>query len=86
MYISVEARDALCEAGIWAICLMFGTMALAVGLPWLWQRTRFMREVLEIKIAYGIGMAVLKHRRGVAVRRYRAAMRVFDKPVRWEEK
>lgn len=85
MYISVETRDALCEAGIWGICLMFGTMALAVGLPWLWKKTRFMRRRLMLWIVYRCDMAVISYRRRRVARRYRAAMKVFDKPVRWRE-
>lgn len=86
MYISVETRDALCEAGIWGICLMFGTMALAVGLPWLWKKTRFKRRLLGLYIKLWCLKAARYIRCRRAARRYRAAMKVFDKPVRWEEK
>lgn len=85
-YISVETRDALCEAGIWGICLTLGTMTLACGIPWLWRKTRFKRQRLGLYIKLWWLKAALYIRRRRAARRFKAAMRVFDKPVRWEEK
>lgn len=81
MYISKEVHDALCEAGVWACGIMLGTMTLAVVLPWLWKKTRFMRAVLKIKLAYALDMAMLKHQRRIEKCRYKAAMKVFDKPL-----
>lgn len=86
MYLSPEVHDALCEAGIWGICLTLGTMTLACGIPWLWKRTRFKRQRLGLYIKLWCLKAARYIRRRRAARRYRAAMRVFDKPVRWEEK
>ena len=86
MYISPEMHDIICEMGIWTCGIMLGTIVLAYLFPWLWRKTRFAREVLEIKLAYVIGMAILKHRRRVERRRYKAAMKVFDKPLtRWSD-
>ena len=86
MYISVEVRDALCEAGV-IVCAMFLIAAAIMFIvPWLWQRTRYMRRRLMLWIVYRCDMAVISYRRRRAHRRYKAAMRVFDKPVRWEEK
>jgi hypothetical protein len=86
MYISEATRDALCEAGIWGICLTLGTMALACGIPWLWNKTRFKRQRLGFYIKLWYLKAALYIRRRRALRRMKAAMKVFEKPVRWEEK
>jgi hypothetical protein len=85
-YISVETRDALCEAGIWGICLTLGTMTLACGIPWIWRKTAIKRRLLGLYIKLFWLKTQQKYRRYRAARRYKAAMRVFDKPVRWSEK
>lgn len=85
MYISEATRDALCEAGIWGICLTLGTMTLACGIPWLWNKTRFKRHLLGLYIKLWCLKAARYIRRRRAVRRYKAAMKVFEKPVRWRE-
>lgn len=85
MYISVQTRDALCEAGA-IVCAMFLiAAAIVVIVPWIVRKTRFMRKVLCIRLRLWV-----KYKRDVARirrahRRYKAAMKVFEKPVRWEE-
>ena len=86
MYISPEMRDALCNAGAYAIVLIFGTMILAAVLPWLWKRTRYARFRFMMWLKYRLDIAHIRREYRRECRRYKAAMRVFDKPVRWEEK
>ena len=86
MYISAQTRDALCEAGV-IVCAMFLIVAaIVVIVPWIARRTRLKRRMMGVRLRlwmkYRRDMAQIKR----AERRYKAAMRVFDKPVRWEEK
>lgn len=86
MYISVEARDALCEAGA-IVCAMFLiAAAIVVIVPWIVRKTRLKRRMMRVRLRLW-----MKYRRDMAQirraeRRYKAAMKVFEKPVRWEEK
>jgi hypothetical protein len=75
MYISKELHDAICEAGVWGIAITLGAMILAVFIPWVWKRTWYYRARIMLWVRYKRD-----------VHRYKAAMRVFDKPVRWCEK
>lgn len=100
MYISEATRDALCNAGIWGICLTLGGMCLAVAMPRIMRNLKIIK--IKLKIAYlkillawcDVQLAALDllermikaAHRARAKRRYRSAMKVFEKPVRWEEK
>lgn len=93
MYISEATRDALCEAGLWGIGIVLGGMCLAMAMPWIMRKLKLVS--LYILVACdSIGIAVLRllarakksAHRARDERRQRYAMKVFNKPVRWEEK
>jgi hypothetical protein len=75
MYISKQLHDAICEAGALGIGITLGVMILLVFIPWAWRKTWYQRALVMLWIRY---------RRDV--HRYKAAMKVFDEPVRWSEK
>lgn len=88
MYISVEVRDALCEAGV-IVCAMFLIAAAIMFIvPWAWRRTSFVRGMLLVRLRLWV-----KYRRNIARirrahRRFKAAEREYDRLLseRWREK
>jgi hypothetical protein len=93
MYISEATRDALCEAGIWGIGIVLGGMCLAMAMPWIMRKLK-MLSLRVLIVCDKICIAVLRllarakksAHRARDERRYRSAMKVFNHPVRWEEK
>lgn len=81
MYISVETRDALCNAGVTVCFMFFIVVAMLFFVPWFMKRTRYLRCRMRMHVRYRCRIAQIKREE----RRYKAAMRVFDKPVRWKE-
>ena len=93
MYISEATRDALCNAGIWAICLLIGGMCLAVSMPWIIRKLRIaslrVLIICERICAQAVYLYLQVKKASLAARderRQRYATKVFNKPVRWEEK
>ena len=93
MYISEATHDALCNAGIWAICLLIGVMCLAVSMPWIIRKLKIaslhVLVICERICAAVLRLLVRTEKASLAARakrRQRYAMKVFNKPVRWEEK
>lgn len=93
MYISEATHDALCQAGIWAICLLIGGMCLAVAMPWIMRKLKI--AYLHVMIAWcDVRLAAIRLYLRIAnaahrarnKRRQRIAMKVFENPVRWEGK
>lgn len=82
MYISEAVRDGLCSAGavVCAVFLLIG--AAAILYPHVARQMRYMRERLKIRVWYFREYARIKR----DTRRYKAAMRVFDKPIKWKER
>ena len=79
---NAQLHDAICTAGAYGIAVTLIGMALPYILPWIWRKTRFFRMR---------GRAWVRYRRAIAqirqdARRYKAAMRVFDEPLKnWRE-
>ena len=93
MYISEATHDALCNAGIWATCLLIGGMCLAVSMPWIIRKLKIASlHVLVIceRICVAVLRLLVRAKKASLVardeRRQRYAMKVFNHPVRWEEK
>lgn len=92
MYIGLELHNAICNACIWGIGLTMGGMLLLCVLMWMPEKTRFFRRRAKIEAQYIIKrmkMCVRYYFELAQIRRdarrYKAAMKVFDKPVRWCE-
>ena len=93
MYISEATHDALCNAGIWSICIILGGMFLAVSMPWIIRKLRI-ASLRVLIICERICAAVLRllvraKKASLAARderRQRIAEKIFERPVRWEEK
>jgi uncharacterized membrane protein len=100
MYISEATHEALCDAGLFTVCVFLGMGLIALAIDWITRR----REIicLRIKIiampviyaledaivwAVCLAMRIKKAAQRVRDKRRKAlAMRVFDKPVRWSVK
>ncbi len=83
MYITPEVHSLLCDMGLVAIISILATCAAMVFIPWIWRKTRFIREEIEIELAYAIGKAILRHRhsarRRAINRRYKALEKAYAK-------
>lgn len=91
MYISEATHDALCNAGIWAICLLIGGMCLAVSMPWIIRKLRIASLHVLIICERICARAVFLYSQGKkaslaarAKRRQRIAEKIFERPVRWD--
>lgn len=47
-------RDAICDACLWSTAIMFGIFALIVVIPWIWDKTKYMRMHLREIIRYRV--------------------------------
>ena len=93
MYISEATRDALCAAGIQSICLLIGGMCLAVSMPWIIRKLKIAALHILVICERICAQAVYLYLQGKktslaarAKRRERIAEKIFERPVRWEEK
>ena len=91
MYISEATRDALCNAGIWATCLIIGGMVLAVSMPWIIRKLKIaslhVLVICERICAAVLRLLVRTKKASLAARderRQRIAEKVFERPVRWD--
>lgn len=92
MYISEATHDALCNAGIWATCLIIGGMCLAMAMPWIIRKLKIASlHVLIIceRICATVLCLLVRTKKASlnarAKRRQRIAEKIFERPVRWEE-
>ncbi len=81
MYITKELHDAICEAGLYGIGVMLICFGAALLLPRVLRAAMRIRKRLKLWIEYRREVYLIRR----DLRRYKAAMRVFDKPVRWKE-
>ena len=81
MYISEAVRNGLCNAGAIVLAMFLIFAALVFFIPHIIRETRYIRCRARIRMRYYRKIARIKR----DYRRYKAAMRAFDKPIRWRE-